>query len=46
MAMTHCVPRTQATDLALVIVRMQKNADKVETNVQRSEELLASVRSP
>lgn len=38
--------RSQATDLAVLISRMQKNADQVEKNILRSEELLALVRSP
>ncbi|XP_045899515.1 envoplakin isoform X2 [Micropterus dolomieu] len=32
---------SQATDLAVLISRMQKNADQVEKNILRSEELLA-----
>ncbi|XP_044038320.1 envoplakin-like [Siniperca chuatsi] len=35
------ISKSQATDLALVISRMQKNADQVEKNILRSEELLA-----
>ncbi len=37
-------PRSQANDLAVVIARMQKNADQVERNILQSEELLNSVR--
>uniref|UniRef100_UPI003AAD0C66 envoplakin-like n=1 Tax=Centroberyx gerrardi TaxID=166262 RepID=UPI003AAD0C66 len=35
------ISKTQATDLAMLIVRMQKNADQVEKNILQSEELLA-----
>ncbi|KAF6722971.1 Envoplakin [Oryzias melastigma] len=35
------ISRSQATDLAAVIARMQKNADQVEKNVLRVEDLLA-----
>ncbi|KAM4635679.1 envoplakin [Polymixia lowei] len=35
------ISKTQATDLALVIARMQKRADQVEKNILRTEELLA-----
>lgn len=37
--------RSQATDLALLITQMQKDADLVEKNVLRAEELLAVVRT-
>lgn len=37
--------RTQATDLALLIAQMQKDADLVEKDVLRAEELLAVVRN-
>lgn len=37
--------RTQVSELAQVISRMQKNADQVEKNVLRAEELLELVRS-
>lgn len=37
-------PRSQANDLAVLISRMQKNADQVEKNILQSEELLAVVR--
>lgn len=36
--------RSQANDLAVVIARMQSNADQVEKNILRAEELLAVVR--
>ena len=39
-----CV-RSQANDLALLIARMQHNADQVEKNVLKAEELLAAVRN-
>uniref|UniRef100_UPI0037E77371 envoplakin n=1 Tax=Semicossyphus pulcher TaxID=241346 RepID=UPI0037E77371 len=35
------ISKSQANELAVVIARMQKNADQVEKNVLRSEELLA-----
>lgn len=38
--------RTQANDLALLISRMQSNADQVEKNILQSEELLALVGTP
>lgn len=41
-----CVFRTQASDLAMLISRMQKNADQVEKNILQAEELLAEVRGP
>lgn len=36
-------PRSQANDLAVLVSRMQKNADKVEKNILQSEELLDEV---
>ncbi|XP_033501046.2 envoplakin b [Epinephelus lanceolatus] len=35
------ISKTQATDLAVVISRMQKNADQVEKNILSSEQLLS-----
>ncbi|XP_029365431.1 envoplakin [Echeneis naucrates] len=35
------ISKSQANDLTLLIARMQKNADQVEKNILRSEELLA-----
>lgn len=40
------LPRTQAQELAVLISRMQKNADQVEKNILQAEKLLAVVRSP
>lgn len=37
--------RSQVTDLALLIAQMQKDADLVEKDVLRAEELLAVVRT-
>lgn len=37
--------RSQANDLALLIAQMQKDADQVEKDVLRAEELLAVVRT-
>lgn len=37
--------RNQASNLALLIAQMQKNADQVEKDILRSEELLAVVRT-
>lgn len=38
--------RTQANELALLISRMQLNADQVEKNILQSEERLALVGTP
>lgn len=38
--------RTQANDLAVLISRMQTNADQVEKNILQSEQLLAVVGGP
>ncbi|XP_037331273.2 envoplakin [Pungitius pungitius] len=35
------ISKSQATDLAVVVARMQKNADQVEKNILQSEKLLA-----
>ncbi|TMS15096.1 Envoplakin [Larimichthys crocea] len=35
------ISKSQANDLAVLISRMQKNADQVEKNILQSEELLA-----
>lgn len=35
--------RTQVSDLALLVARMQRNADKVEKDILQSEQLLAAV---
>lgn len=37
--------RNQASSLALLIAQMQSNADQVEKDILRSEELLAVVRT-
>lgn len=38
--------RSQVTDLAVLIARMQKNADQVEKHILQSEKLLTVVRHP
>lgn len=42
-AVSVFLPRSQANDLAVLVSRMQKNADKVEKNILQSEELLDEV---